>query len=243
MEWQTISFLQCQCLKIPEGQNIMHSLQSPSWLLWNLFLAVSSVPVGYLLSWWGADMYKKVNTLVWFLILAVLSLSWMAFLPNSCYLITEWRHLFFDRTLLQMRIGAVSGMDQLSVARIGLFFLLYSLIGVFLFGASIRPVDRMLRVRGVHPGLLAIPFFFLISLGVYLGLIVRLNSWKIVTNPMMVVHVSQKALESNVLLRVIAIFAVLLWVLYEGVDIFFMGLSVKFGHPASNSAGARKKHS
>lgn len=219
----------------------MHSLQSPSWLLWNLFLAVSSVPVGYLLGWWGSAMYKKMNTLIWCLILVVLSLVWMAFLPNSCYLITEWRHLFFDRTLLQMRIGAVSGMDQLSVARIGLFFLLYSLIGVFLFGASIRPVDRMLRVRGVHPGLLAVPFFFLISLGVYLGLIIRLNSWKIITNPMMVFHTSQKALTSTELSKVIGIFAVLLWVLYVGVDVFFLGLGVKFGHPTTKELGARRK--
>ena len=68
------------------------------------------------------------------------------------------------------------------------------------------------------------PFFLLTSLGVYLGLIVRLNSWDIVTRPGRVLDIAVRAVLNPLLLETILVFAFLLWLLYETVDIWVDGL-------------------
>src|SRR5207253_1179071 len=56
-------------------------------------------------------------------------------------------------------------------------------IGIILFVLAIRPVERAMRANRSAPLLYAPFLFFFVSLGVYLGLIVRLNSWHIATQP------------------------------------------------------------
>ena len=85
-------------------------------------------------------------------------------------------------------------------------------------------------------GLLAIPFFLLVSLGVYLGLIVRLNSWDLLSRPRYVADIALDAFTRPLLLKAIFVLAAFLWVLYVTVDIWLDGFQARF-LKSSNSAG------
>jgi len=201
---------------------------------WNLLLAVVPVALAYTIAW---GMGKRgASRRIPLMLNLVLGAAWLAFLPNTCYLLTEWRHLVFDRRWdAQLASGAGYQAEMLSLAKWVAFYLLYSGTGVLLFTLAIRPIARALRSSG-RPSLLvalvAPAFFFLVSLGVYMGLIVRLNSWDLITRPASVWTTLQDALTNNRLLGVIAIFALLLWVLYVLVDIWVDAVAARFRKPA-----------
>ena len=200
-------------------------MQSWTWILWNLFLAAVAPVMAYALAK-GAERFTiKTRRVPWFVWIP-LAIGWLVFLPNTCYLLTEWRHFFFDAMYENLRQTAREDRAyMLTVAELGFFFLLYSGFGVICFVLSIRPMEGLCRAAGVPMAYFKVPFFFLISLGVYMGLIVRLNSWDIVTRPGYVFDVAMYAFSRLSLLKVIAAFAFLLWLLYEALDIWMDGLS------------------
>ena len=65
------------------------------------------------------------------------------------------------------------------------------------------------------------------SLGVYLGLIERLNSWNVVNHPAYVLRVTLIALTTPHLVRVISAFAVLLWIIYQLGDVWADGMALR----------------
>lgn len=203
-------------------------------VLWNLLLAVIPVVLAYLLAW----LLRKRLKLAGILLLAVpLGIAWLAFLPNTCYLLTEWRHLLFDKRWEPLLdAGHENPAAMYGTAKWALFFLLYSGTGVFLFVLGVRPMEHWLRSTGQKSFLYAPFFFFLVSLGVYLGLVLRLNSWDLVRRPQFVVNVALEAVTSRPLLVAISVFAVLLWALYEGADIWVDGVRARFGKGGSGSA-------
>ncbi len=199
------------------------------WLCWNLFLAVIPVAAGGLLAAGLKNM--RTQTGAWrdqpaaWLGLSLLALIWFFFLPNTCYLLTEWRHFLFDPAPVALRQEVVENpVLKLVVAEQGLFFVTYSAAGVLCYALSIRLVAQALRQIRVSLLPLAAPFYLLMSLGVYLGLIVRLNSWDILTRPAHVWNVAIHALTSPILAAAMIAFALLLWVLYEIVDIWLEGV-------------------
>lgn len=216
--------------------------QSPTWIAWNILLAVVPVAAAYLLAYWieqGRSWARGAARLIYWLVLLPLVLLWFAFLPNTCYLLTEWRHFLFDPYYTSQRgMWDDSPYARLQVARYGLYFLVYSGIGVICYGLSIRPIERQLR--RAHPALLllAVPFFFLTSLGVYMGLIRRLNSWQVATNPGIVWDTAFHALTTPLLLKIIVIFAFLLWLLYEIVDVWIDGMALRYRKLSTGGAGS-----
>ena len=203
--------------------------------LWNMFLSFLPVAAGYLLEA-GVRRYppgrregRKGLWIVWLL----LGGFWLAFLPNSCYLMTEWRHLLLDDVYIAMRSPGMAGPFALRVAALqGMIFLLYSAFGVICFGLAIRPIHRLLRQTRLPLFLPAALFFFLNSLGVYLGLILRLNSWNIVNHPARVLRDARSAVSEPSLLAFILGYAVLLWLLYVAIDIWADGFAQRFHRPA-----------
>ena len=194
------------------------------FLLWNLFLAAIPVFAAYGL----VRVDRSVNGRRRNVSLCLIGAVWMAFLPNSCYLMTEWRHFLFHPHFQAIR--DVTNPNDLSVLRVlkqASFFVAYSGFGVLCFTLAIRPVSGLIERRGWRPLLLAIPFFFAVSLGVYLGLILRLNSWDLVTNPLGVVAASLRAILNPVLLLVMIAFAGFLAMLYVVCDIWFEGLAFR----------------
>ena len=192
------------------------------WVAWNLFLAVIPVVLGYGLAWalGGRGKYRLPP-----FVCVILALVWLAFLPNTCYLLTEWRHLLFDeRWEHLLDRGHADRNAMLATAKWALFFLAYSGTGLLLFTLAIRPLERWLRATGRRPLFYALFLFFLVSLGVYLGLIVRLNSWDLLKKPLFVWKTTLQALANPTLFVSILIFAVLLWITYEAVDLWVDGV-------------------
>jgi len=195
------------------------------WVCWNIFLAVLPVCFAGLLMAVVESFRKKGRKCPWFVWLPI-GVCWLAFLPNSCYLLTEWRHFLFQG--LPYARQMYGGRDtKIFILQDGLFFLFYSLVGCLCFGLAIRIVERLVRKAGGRPALWAAPLFFLVSLGVYLGLVIRLNSWHIVTQPGNVLQITLHTLQNVLLVKAILVFAVLLFLLYEAVDTFLDGLALR----------------
>ena len=213
---------------------------SPSNVLWDLLLAAIPVLLGYGLYWCSGGMNGPPRLplpLCW-----LLGLAWLAFLPNSCYLLTEGRHLLVDEQWASLRETA--GSDRSAMLRLALwagFFFTLSMLGVLCFTLAIRPVERLLRRLGWRPVFYA-PFLFLaVSLGVYLGLIVRLNSWDLATRPLHVLEAIMGAVNNPTALAAMAVFALLLWALYEALDLWldaFLDRVRDWGYPQGRGAGA-----
>jgi uncharacterized membrane protein len=193
--------------------------------LWNIFLAVLPVFFAGLLTVAFASFRKRGKACPW-LVWLPLGLCWLIFLPNASYLLTEWRHFLFQG--LPYALQTYEGRDtKIFIAQNGLFFLFYSLIGCLCFGLSIRMVERLVRQAGGKPALWAAPLFFLVSLGVYLGLVIRLNSWHIVTKPGHVLDITLRTLGDRQLVQGILVFGFLLYLLYLVVDVFLDGLALR----------------
>lgn len=208
-------------------------------IAWNLLLAVIPVALAYLLAWLLRKRLKPAGIV---LLALPLGIAWLAFLPNTCYLLTEWRHLLFDnRWEPLLDAGHQSRVAMYQTAKWALFFLLYSGTGIFLFVLGVRPMEHWLRSTGQKSFLYAPPFFFLVSLGVYLGLVLRLNSWDLVRRPQFVLNVALEAVTSRPLLVAIGIFAAILWALYEGADIWVDGVRARFGKGSAAPAPAKAK--
>lgn len=202
-------------------------MQSASWILWNLFLAAIPAALAYLFAY-GAERFtvrkKKVPWLAW----TPLALGWFAFLPNTCYLLTELRHFLLDPVYGPIFAAAKNDSSaMLTVAEFGLFFALYSGFGVVCFVLAIRPVERLMREAKIPRLPFAAPFFFLMSLGVYLGLIERLNSWNVINHPAIVLRKIFYALTTPHLVRVIIAFAIVLWFIYQLGDVWADGMALR----------------
>ena len=144
----------------------------------------------------------------------VLGVVWLVFLPNTTYLVTEWRHFLFDEPFTTWRAGGQAdrtGMFMTAVA--GVLYAGYTLLGALTFTLALRPVERRLRARGVRLFPWAPILFFLVSLGVYVGLFDRLSSWDVV-NPGRVLACGLGALSRPLGLLGITAFAVILWLAY-----------------------------
>lgn len=139
------------------------------FLIWNLILA--GIP--YIITSYVAIYrnHKKNNKLKTILLLLV----WLAFLPNSFYIITDLVHL----------------------SRSNEYFFWFDLILICSFSISgfILGLVSMLEFEKIILGLvstkltkLMIPMIcFLSGFGIFLGRILRFNSWEILSNPMQLI--------------------------------------------------------
>lgn len=202
---------------------------SLAWTSWNLFLAFVPVVAAWALVRL-ADRAGWRRSRLGVLGLGAVGLVWLAFLPNSCYLLSEWRHFLYDPFFKASREEVVPGTpDEIRIIKHFLFFAAYSGFGVACFALAIRPVEKLVRRCGFDPRIYAVPFFALVSLGVYMGLIARLNSWDLVTRPGYVLAVAGNALSNATLLGVVVAFGGFLWMMYGAVDIWFDGLAARLG--------------
>lgn len=195
------------------------------WILWNCWLALIPAILGYVVGEVGTRATRAGSALLWaaFVIVACV---WMAFLPNTCYLITEWRHFLdqIDRHHLYERSGA-EPQHLFDISLLALFYLFYSGFGVLALTLAVRPVERLVRLWRFPFPLLAPFLFIVLSLGVYLGLVLRFNSWDVVKRPAAVWAAVANIPHHPLLYFAIIVFGFLLWGLYEGLDIWADGMA------------------
>jgi uncharacterized membrane protein len=136
------------------------------FLVWNLALAWVPLVVALALD----DVRSSPPTL-----LVPLLAVWLAFFPNAPYLVTDLIHI---DPADQTAIGILGDAALVAVAPAGLA----------LGFSSLLLVERMARERFGGKIALGVAVLSLAaaSLGIYLGRVVRLNSWDLLTRPRVV---------------------------------------------------------
>lgn len=195
------------------------------WVALNVGLALIPVAAAYAIQ--GLARVKRswlaVPTIV------ILGFIWLIFLPNTAYLLSEWRHWFrfMDMSNMSVRWARDAG-DALTFMVYTLFYLAFSSAGLLTLVLAIRPIAHVMRNRGADLWIWGVPLFLLCSVGVYLGLVLRFNSWEMVTMPGDVWARCAELLGRPVLTSFIIAFAGFLWLLYLIMDIWIDGLVARW---------------
>ncbi|MCZ4319692.1 DUF1361 domain-containing protein [Aequorivita viscosa] len=132
------------------------------FLAWNLFLAM----VPFFIS-----LYAKTRAPLKKHKLYLLLLLWLLFLPNAPYILTD---------LIHLRLSPIKwlGFDAFMIA-------LFAITGLAFYLYSVKDIEEVLynhfnrKVTSVF--LVTLPF--LVGFGIYLGRVLRWNSWDILHNP------------------------------------------------------------
>ena len=145
------------------------------FLIWNLFLAWIPWILG--LAVWALDRLRAPS---W--VLAGPGSLWLLLLPNAPYIATDlW-------LLLRFRIGR-AGHGPISLGYDAGMHLLFTITGCYLAVASLRGVHGIVARRtGPRSGWsFALACIALSGLGIYLGRVLRWNSWDVFVRPAAVV--------------------------------------------------------
>lgn len=135
------------------------------FMVWNLLLAILPYTLSTLINRdYGWNFKNPKN--------AILLLTWVLFLPNSFYMITDFVHLHHK-----------------SVLQFSYDFMLLSSFTIIGFYTGILSIYRIYEVvyiqfkRKIANGFL-IAICYLSAHGIYLGRVLRFNSWDVIKNPL-----------------------------------------------------------
>jgi uncharacterized membrane protein len=208
-------------------------MESIVWVIWNGTLAVIPVAAAYT---FRGVLDKRPLRLGGYLGAIALGVIWLAFLPNTCYLLTEWRHFLktIDSQNLFMR-ATTDSVLFIKLVLASLFYFFYSLFGMVTFAMAIRPMERAAIKRGLWVRFWAVPFFAAVALGVYLGLVLRFNSWDLLRSPSMVWQAVVEIGGRPKLAAFIVAFGGFLWLSYEALDIWIDGLKLRLAAGKSDA--------
>ncbi len=136
------------------------------WMGWNIMLAL----IPFLLA---QHLFKPKSKITWGWSLGFL--AFILFLPNAPYLFTDIIHWYGDTfrfsTVLQLFVMTVQ-------------FWILMLAGYVLFVTSYRRFETfILKKFDFEQGVLRLVTFIIVSVGVYLGRFIRLNSWDAIFQP------------------------------------------------------------
>lgn len=134
------------------------------FLIWNLALAV----IPYLISSFVLLHFTKFKK--WYLIIIVM--IWLTFLPNSFYIITDLVHVVKSS-------GNLFYYDLILISS-------FAIAGFFLGLSSLIQIEQVVeklnfKAKTIHYSLLLI--CLLSGFGIYVGRVLRFNSWDIISNP------------------------------------------------------------
>ena len=139
------------------------------FLVWNLFLAW--LPYFFSLA---ADVLYRTNWRTWPL-QALLAAGWLAFLPNAPYILTDFIHLRMEPSV-SLRYDAVL---------IGAFAATGCLLGAMSLLLMQSLVER--RAGRLWSWGFVVAIVGLSGVGIYMGRVLRWNSWHVVTRPMQII--------------------------------------------------------
>lgn len=131
------------------------------FLLWNLALAY----LPYMLS------SKIKSTMPGTYTFYVLLIGWLLFIPNSFYLLTDFVHLHYSNSLQYL-------FDAMILT-------CFTVAGFYAGIVSMLQIHALLEIKYSQKtcNYLIIILCYLISFGIYLGRILRFNSWDILSKP------------------------------------------------------------
>ncbi len=199
-------------------------------VLWNTFLALVPVVLAFVIVRGIRRQSRAHGHVTWALWIPLLFV-WLAFLPNTCYLLTEWRHYLETVTQTQVYFQAQRNHDATFDLFLETgFYVFYTGTGLLCLFLAVWPLDRLARRRLGHWVWPAQALVFAVcALGVFLGLVCRFNSWNLLSADQFHAIVQTIALvfARPVLLGLIGAFGLILWLLYALFDIWMDGAGAR----------------
>ena len=213
-------------------------------VIWNLFLAIVPVVLAFVIARGVRRERHQTGTVQW-LLWGPLTVIWLLFLPNSCYLLTEWRHYLETLTQSQLFAEAHHGGDgRIDFFLVTAFYLVYSGAGLLAFFLAVWPLDRLTRVRLGWRGAMLRPLIVpLCALGVYLGLMRgRFNSWDLFSASRLsaLLESTIQTLHRPYLVGLILLFGAVLWLFYAAFDIWMDGWTWRLSRRHARRAAERE---
>lgn len=167
------------------------------FLIWNLFLGM----IPYIITSFLMSLnLKNVSNFKLF----IYSFIWLAFIPNSFYILTDLVHLNKSK-------GDVFWLDLIILSSYSLIGFAFGLISIIHFE---KIAQNFITKNKVHTIIQVI--CFLCGFGIYIGRILRYNSWDIIGNPIDLVEdlfqqaISFKSILFTVLFGVFIYFSFLI---------------------------------
>ncbi|MEX1104510.1 MAG: DUF1361 domain-containing protein [Dehalococcoidia bacterium] len=173
-----------------------------AFLTWNLFLAW--IPFVVAVALYGA--HRAAAGWLW---LGFGFVAWLLFLPNAPYLVTDYIHLAADARVPLWFDFALLGA--------------FSVSGLLLGFASVYLVQAVVTERlGTFAGWAATGAVFVLSaVGIYVGRVLRFNSWDAVQEPGPLVSLALARLEdplgNPLLVATVVVFTAFLTLAYVGL--------------------------
>ncbi len=174
------------------------------YLPWNIFLLLIPFFICYLM--WKIYLLPTFTTQKFFLFF--LFFLWLLFVPNTAYVILDSRHMINECFLTDKHLCPQNSWHIL-------FFFLYGLIGWLGLVYAIRQMKFFLnKIFSQRMNLFPLVLMPILSFGVLLGLIGRLNSWDVFFNHQELFSFLQNFAISQIFIKNFFIFTFLLYVFY-----------------------------
>lgn len=147
------------------------------FLIWNLFLAY----IPYFLS---SSIYKNFFNKSKKTQNSLYGLVWLLFIPNSFYILTDFTHLHF-KTTFQF------SLDMLIISS-------FCFVGFYVGLLSIHTIRQLVIAKygNTKGNIFILIINYLSAFGIYLGRVLRFNSWDIISKPIQLAYTSIYALFS-----------------------------------------------
>ena len=147
------------------------------FLIWNLFLAY----IPYFLS---SSIFKNFFNKSKKTQNSLYGLVWLLFIPNSFYILTDFTHLHF-KTTFQF------SLDMVIISS-------FCFVGFYVGLLSIHTIRQLVIAKygNTKGNIFILIISYLSAFGIYLGRVLRFNSWDIISKPIQLAYTSIYALFS-----------------------------------------------
>lgn len=168
---------------------------------------------------WLSRQAALSKTGLWWLGLA----TFIAFLPNAPYILTDVIHLIRAASYGEIRVWVIA----LVFVPLHLFAML---LGFEAYVVSLININYFLKQRGIGSliWLTELALHALCAFGIYLGRFIRLNSWDVVIDPTSVLAITLNTLTSKRPVAVIVVTFVILTVFYWLMKQVTLGLKLRY---------------
>ena len=169
----SLSFASAVCLLMVVARSVYVGRWRESYIVWNLLLAW--IPSIFAFAVYRFHLYRTRQTVLFMLC----ALTWFIFFPNAPYIITDFVHLEGN---LEYPTAA-TWIDLLTIAS-------FAWTGLCLGYVSLCLMQEVVRARfgRVVGWLFVLVMLVLGSLGIYMGRVLRWNSWDVLKHPLAMFH-------------------------------------------------------
>lgn len=183
------------------------------FLLWNLFLAW--LPLLFSMAALGIARFLKGTALG--VSLVICGVAWLLLYPNAPYLTTDLIHLIFNP------IYHYSGPQGMLVWYDLVLMFLFAWCGLLLGYLSMRHFHAIVKhyINDTYGWFFVLFVSFLGGFGVYLGRVIRLNSWDVLFSPFRLIEGVLQGINANALIFTV-LFGLLILIVY--LSLYALGL-------------------